>query len=161
MKKTDLAYLAGMLDGEGCIQIHKSKRLKKDGNPSYTLSVRVNMCDKPIPLFLQFVFGGALNYVDKSRYGDKWRPQWHWYVSGQQAIECLKALLPYLRLKKAEAELAFYFWENKRHKVGYQVKSPEVSVLEEANYILMKKLKRRSYPKEEVHEAVSKRQQRP
>ena len=133
MKKTDLAYLAGIIDGEGCITITKTNT---DRTLRYKLVIQVSMVDKVPPLLAHFAFGGYLRLRDRN---PKWKALWEWQIKSGDAIACLKDLLPYLRTKKAEAELALRFWEEKSH-IPFQ-RTKEQLVLEEANYILMKSLK--------------------
>ena len=133
MEKTGLAYLAGILDGEGCVHIAKER-----GNnaPRYKLAVQVSMVDKTPPALAYSAFGGYLRLRDRNK---KWKPLWEWQIKSGDAIACLKALLPYLRTKKTEAELAIKFWDEKSH-TPFQRTSKQLA-LEETNYILMKTLK--------------------
>ena len=142
MKKTDLAYLSGILDGEGCIHIGKYT-YTGTSLPKYKLAVQVSMVDKVPLLLLRFAFGGYLHL--RKRKNEKWKPLWEWGVGSASAVECLRDLLPYLKTKRAEAELAIKFWEAKNHKRG-RGRTDEVLAVEEANYILMRSLKDKSYP---------------
>ena len=141
MKKTDLAYLAGILDGEGCI--HIGKWIGQEGQlPRYRLAVQISMVDKVPLLLARFAFGGYLRL--RKRKNDKWKPLWEWGVGSGSAVECLKDLMPYLHTKKAEAELAIKFQESKNHKQNWVRREDKVLAVEEANYILMKSLKDKS-----------------
>lgn len=151
MKDMDLAYMAGMLDGEGCISITKIRPKNTNRhNLSYGLQIRISMVDKSIPLLFLFVFGGSLREVNYSHKG--YRNQWRWAVSGELAVRSLEMLMPYLRSKKNEAELAIKFWGVKRHpdvagKKGRQgniPKSADEIALEDSYYVLMRKLKNKS-----------------
>ncbi len=100
MKKVDLAYIAGLFDGEGSICIERNGR-------RFWIYVGVIMTDEYIIRWLQFVFGGSIyHYAPR---GISKKDQWRWRTVGPQAIPVLKALMPYLRLKKAQAELAIEF----------------------------------------------------
>jgi len=133
MRKIDLAYLAGILDGEGCVHIAKEKRKQSF---VYKLRVQVSMVDKVPPMLAHNTFGGYLRLRDRNA---KWKPLWEWQVKSNNAVTCLKVLLPYLRTKRVEAELALKFWSEKNHVAIRKTK--EVAALEEANYTLMKSLK--------------------
>ncbi len=54
------AYLAGIIDGEGCIRIGRANNIKKRTNPAYAAYVQVGMTDKRVPELLQDTFGGSL-----------------------------------------------------------------------------------------------------
>ena len=141
MKKTDLAYLAGLLDGEGCI--HIAKWTEKIGQlPRYRLAVQISMVDKVPLLLARFAFGGYLRL--RKRKNNKWKPLWEWGVGAGSAVECLKDLLPYLYTKRAEAQLAIKFQETKNHNHNWVRRTDEVLAVEEANFILMKSLKDKS-----------------
>jgi len=101
--ETDLAYLAGLVDGEGCIRIKRTKAYKCQGRqtPGYHASISVRMVDEPSIAFLHETLGGWY-YLEKHR--AKGRPMYCWQASDQKAATILRALLPYLRLKLDQAE---------------------------------------------------------
>ena len=141
MKKTDLAYIAGLIDGEGCISIVKKKDLIH-GSSNYDLRVSVNMTSEYLIQYLHFAFGGF--WRERKKIEERHKQQWMWAVSGPKASEFLLTILPYLIIKKPQAELALRF-QSTRRKGGYGqgIKKPEpISILEEADFLLMKSLKR-------------------
>lgn len=93
-----LAYLAGLLDGEGCIGAYNSRSSKGSKRPFAQITIRVAMRTPLGPQLLHSVFGGSLR-VTRGRYFD-------WCVRGRQAIDCLVAVFPYLREKRTQAETA-------------------------------------------------------
>ncbi len=101
-----LAYLAGILDGEGCIRIG---RAKKKRNPVYTAYVQVGMTDKIIPELFHQTFGGNLR---EERVSDR-RSIWRWTCNSRVKVtEVLKAMLPFVIVKKKQIEIALDFCEN-------------------------------------------------
>ena len=56
MKDTDLAYLAGIIDGEGCIAIEKQFRIKGYTSPRYTMKVEIQMSEHPSIAYLSETF---------------------------------------------------------------------------------------------------------
>lgn len=145
MKKTDLAYMAGIMDGEGCIHIHKQKPGPSRINPTYYLSVELVMIDKWICELFRFSFGGS--NVNQRKRKEGYNTLYTWAIIGVQATTMLKCLLPYLKLKRAQAELGIKFVTEKQLRNRridgkyYLTKPPHVAVLEEAEFILMKQLK--------------------
>jgi len=146
MKKTDIAYIAGLFDGEGCIRINKNSANRN----YYTLNVSVKMAWEWMPKYLHLAFGGSIHKYKMDKYYPNAKDQWCWNIRGKEATEFLKAILGYLRVKRAEAELAIVFQSKKlarsdywgiAHK-GKTMRTEEQIVLEEAQYILMKGLKR-------------------
>lgn len=105
-KEIKLAYAAGFLDGEGCIRI--SKRLPRNGKSiSYNLLVMITQKDGEIMDWLYGNFGGTVYLKNKLRNGDNWIYEWR--VSEVKAYNFLKEILPFLRYKKRQAELAIQF----------------------------------------------------
>jgi hypothetical protein len=102
VKKTDLAYMAGIIDGEGCICIHRS-RTKRAGD-SLIANVTVRMTVEHIPQWLHFSFGGSFGTQKPKKVG--WQPVYQWKVYGKNAVTFLQAILPYLIVKRPQAEIA-------------------------------------------------------
>lgn len=100
MEQTDLAYMAGLFDGEGTIVIHSNKHKKKDGVVAEYHYVEVCICsmDEWVPWHFKMAFlGNVYHRVDKI---------WVWQTVSQRAANFLVALLPYLQLKRRQAEIA-------------------------------------------------------
>ena len=102
IKPEILAYLAGIIDGEGCIAIDSYKKSK--GNIHHKLVVRCNMMDPQAIELLQLAFPGSHIFVEKTRV-------YHWGVMSTKAYECLQQLLPYLRVKRYQAAIGMMFQE--------------------------------------------------
>lgn len=106
--KLELAYLAGIIDGEGCITINL--RHPRDGRSiRHDLNVQCNMQNQKAILLLGQIFGGLKNYRVKDKKSNK--IVYEWRVSNRKAYECLKQLFPYLRVKKEQALLGIEFHE--------------------------------------------------
>lgn len=137
MKRTDLAYVAGIIDGEGCIDVNRRNR-PSHKYPDTSLRVTVVSTDQWLCQMLRFSFGGAV----RERIVDKLHqlPQWDWRIERGKASEFLKLILPYLHLKKPQAELGIKFQEAKgRSTHGLTDKERAV---EEAQRILLQTMKR-------------------
>lgn len=93
----DLAYCAGIVDGEGSVSIHlRSKRR------TYQIMVHVAMCEPNAVELLYRLFGGSLG-VTKHAERENHRDQLIWQVAAIKASSCLQLLLPYLRVKRQQA----------------------------------------------------------
>lgn len=136
MKKTDLAYTAGITDGEGSIGIarHKSKSCKRGF--TLELCVQITSSDEWLCAWLKFGFGGSLSHSINSA----GNPMWHWILGARKAAEFLKLILPYLKLKRPQAELAIKFQSAKRMR---SVKTDEEMAVEEAERIMLQNMHRR------------------
>lgn len=136
MRETEIAYLAGFFDGEGCIQINKvgtelAKRYNKNGR--YYLMVSVNQVN-PAPLeILQKSYNGTIGpHAEKT---STKRKTWVWRVQGKHADKFLEDILPYLLVKKEEALVALQFretfWPNGRKHRNLPLTDEEISKREE------------------------------
>jgi hypothetical protein len=96
-----LAYLAGLIDGEGYIGIKKMTR-HDCAAPSYHARIQVRMVDEPAIALLAHELGGKY-YHERTATGLR-RALYCWQVSDALAERTLRALLPYLRIKRRNAE---------------------------------------------------------
>ena len=105
MKKTDLAYVAGIIDGEGTITVVKNGQ---------TSSLRVSVCNTNEWLinWLRFSFGGS---VYKFRKIEKNKQAWQWMLTCRKARDFIVLVMPYLQIKRPQAELAIQF-QNRKNK---------------------------------------------
>jgi len=128
LEATDLAYAAGIIDGEGSIQIQRSRNERYSSGHRYALTVKVSMTDIAVPIWLQGKFGGSIcTYKPKKGYR---RPLIRWAIGAKGTLRFLEAIYPYLVAKKNEAELAIEFqhrlmWRFERFGPGHS-RSPEI-----------------------------------
>jgi len=105
----DHAYLAGIVDGEGCIIIRHQGGRKGTAN-GYALELNITNTDEALMIWLLDTFGGLCRWkVKKGLTGLMKRPSWVWWVSGKNAGAVLQVILPYLRVKRAQADLGLRF----------------------------------------------------
>jgi intein/homing endonuclease len=98
----ELAYLAGLIDGEGCIRIEKSGGRYRE--TPHTPTVCVTNANPTLIMWVYNKFGGHL-YLKKNR------TCWDIYWLGKKAVEILKEVYPYLIAKKEQTELVFAYRE--------------------------------------------------
>jgi len=138
---TELSYLAGFFDGEGCISILHNKRSR-----GWTFTCTVATAGGYMPTLFCLNFGGRLRVAQRKRGG---HPITYWVVCHTKALNFLEIILPYLRLKKPQAEVAIKFQKkiSASHIAGHipHRLSGEEQILREADIILMKQLKEQSY----------------
>lgn len=139
MAATHPAWLAGFIDGEGCILIQRSKG---KGRSSFRYSLRVVVTQKDaMPLLLiQADYGGAVR-KRKSMTGHQVH---NLEVNGEEAYLLLSAVTPHLVVKKSQAEMAMKFYElRKSRNTKYNIKYTESEHAEyDAMYKNMKTMKR-------------------
>lgn len=120
-RSEQLAYLGGLVDGEGSISMHRRDRTGHGGvGTYYGVFVRIGMTDRqPLEVF-QAVFGGKIltskphwQIIKSGR-----KPMFYIRLNGEQAIRALVELLPYLTLKAEQAKLVILAHLD-QHKDGF------------------------------------------
>lgn len=107
-KLTDkqLAYLAGLMDGEGCISITKHQGIHSR-TPSYIMRVIIAQANESYLRYWHELTGiGSINQKPLNPTCYDWR------ITSQEALAFLKELYPFLILKKDEADIAIKFQES-------------------------------------------------
>lgn len=101
MSDVDLAYLAGVIDSDGYVTATRSER---KGRLYFGAQIGITgSCRAPHDLAAA-LFGGNVNTHRPSR-NPNYKPQHHWQLGGRRAVPAIEAVLPYLRVKHARAEL--------------------------------------------------------
>jgi hypothetical protein len=108
----EMAWAAGLFDGEGCISIGCVLPTKRNGlrNRSYRLTVKVTMgCKKSVDAFHKIIGVGTVQpHVDKS---DRVNQSWSWVTMSRLAEVAIRKLFPYLISKVSEALVALELME--------------------------------------------------
>lgn len=107
--ETTLAYVAGLFDGEGSIVIGCGKNKKGRVAPSYWLQVGITNTDRELIDWLHQTFGGHISDNSHSPSRRNQRACWAWRIMSTHALIFLRSIDPFLRVKKAQAELAIKF----------------------------------------------------
>lgn len=147
LSQYDLAYIAGLFDGEGCVNIYKidTKHTKITGrrkNPRWELSTTIYNCDYKIIKWLYDNYGGYLQH--RGRKNPKWKKSYAWKMSSNQAISFLKGIKKYLRIKEKQTELAIKFQQYRiRKKNKFATLTKKDVKFHEYCWLKMKKLNQR------------------
>lgn len=102
-QQTELAYYAGIVDGEGSISVSKSKEgwHKYRQTPMHYGKLAVGMTHEPTIRGLHQLFGG---YVRREVRAPRFRDMWRWVCAGKEiTTKALLMLYPFLRVKKRQA----------------------------------------------------------
>lgn len=115
-REVDLAYVAGLIDGEGTFCISRSIYRKSNRNPCFTPYVRVGMTTKmPLEIIHDVTGMGNITYDNRDKrsgFGYRQKGFWLWSVSTVKRIpEFLELIILYIRLKKPQAILMKKFCE--------------------------------------------------
>lgn len=101
MTETTIAYLAGLVDGEGYVGIKRSRR-RDAVNLSYHERIQVRMIHEEAIALLARTLGGS--YYREKPHANDGRPLFCWQASDRLACTILRTLLPYLLVKRDQAE---------------------------------------------------------
>ena len=117
---TDIAYLAGLFDGEGSVYFKKTrqKKHKRPGKPTHNVMViriEMSMTDKSV---MEWVFNLVkcgnlkLNIKNKSPSSKPhWKDQWRWRCSHRDAYGVAKLLWPFAQVKLHKLEQIIDYYE--------------------------------------------------
>ena len=115
IRETDACYLAGFFDGEGCVQIQGKQGIGR----TYQLTIEIVNTYEPVIRWIGEIAGGSVEHIHRKV---DIRPTisgthrrailWRWRASSEHAASVLRAMLPYLKVKRDEAELGIRFQEH-------------------------------------------------
>lgn len=122
MKKEELAYSAGLFDGEGCVSIERmgGKQTKTWKRKYYRLVVDVVSTSFDLVKFLHKRFGGSIFEYNSAKRCSTWKKAYRWRLGPTEAENFLRKLLPYLIYKKKHAELALRYREEITHRKKFR-----------------------------------------
>jgi hypothetical protein len=96
---TVVAYTAGLLDGEGCIRVQRTKEY-------YGARVQISQKDRHVLDWVAEYFGGIVSKAPSHSCSQ-------WTATGERAALVLELLIPFLIVKKDQAELLLSSYRNK------------------------------------------------
>jgi len=103
---TQIAYLAGLIDGEGCFYIGYVKQGEYGSGYQWHSMLKITSCDEELIIWLEQTFGGHKD----SRY--RWtskkaftRPVFNWQATGNMLDYLLPQVFPYLIIKAKQCDV--------------------------------------------------------
>lgn len=123
MEVTDLAWAAGIVDGEGSVCLDKKGKVYRQ--PALT----VYSTDLPIIEDLRRLLGGTVTPV--AIRANMTKPGWFWKLQGAQCLPVLKQLLPFMRCPKKRGRATFLVenWPRVVTPNGYYTEEQKVARL--------------------------------
>ena len=104
-----LAYVAGYIDGEGCITVKGDRKIP-------TAVVSTSNTFLPLLSLLCEVFGGSIRHIIK--YKDVHREAYSWEIYSKDAISFLIRIEPYLIEKRWQSQLIIQWFTGNRWEDG-------------------------------------------
>lgn len=127
----DIAYAAGLFDGEGtiCITTYRKAKSKNPAKRYYILWVDINSTYLPIGEWLKTRLGGS-TWIVQPKDDPKGRflqvlPQIRWRIKTNACEQFLKLIIPFLIIKQEEAKIALAFRQEMRRVRGSYIKRCE------------------------------------
>jgi hypothetical protein len=93
--EAELAYAAGLIDGEGCIGVYKNSH-----NGNFQLRITVEMVEREGLDLLAKIFGGR--WYSKNKAAPR-RPTHVWMTFNSEAERAIRMLIDHLRVKAPQA----------------------------------------------------------
>ena len=110
-RKEKIIYCAGIVDGEGYVAIKKTKYARHCPSPTYHERIQIRMIDEGVIAFFKELFGG--NYYREKPHCKNGKPLYCYQASDLIAYKICKIILPYLIIKKDNAERIMKLRESK------------------------------------------------
>lgn len=100
-----IAYLAGLIDGEGSIYIGNPV-VNDEGTRYFRTNVEITNGSKPMIDWLANTFGGKVCAYGPSQTPKNSRqPHWRWIITGERVTHLCELILPYLTAKVRQCEI--------------------------------------------------------
>lgn len=147
-----LAYLAGIIDGEGSIYIGNFSCNKQTGVKYYQTAIEVNNTEEALIDWLMDNFGGRrYKYTKNQLPKNSNREVYRWILTGDPLTELCHLILPYLIIKIKQCEIMIKMrktFENKgnsKGRSGFIALSPELVAERQRYHEEMQSLHCRNY----------------
>lgn len=119
-KQTDLAYLAGIIDGEGCINI---SRITRNNSLEYKARFNVVSTDEVLIDWLQSHFKGykykRTTHLIKH---PTWKIKYEWHLCfSKESVKLLKQIIPFLVIKGKQLEIVIEYLKTTLGKHGHKL----------------------------------------
>lgn len=99
-----LMYLAGLWEGEGCASVCKGKHPSSRIGYGHYASLTVRMTDPDPVKVIRDYFGGSI-YISKQYEDTNTRATYAWAISGRDASDVAKQLIPYILIPRKRGAL--------------------------------------------------------
>lgn len=112
MKRLPWKYLAGLIDGEGCLdlQVHKNPKYGFYAAPRVRI-VLTGVGGQDVTAILKNSFGGHISHRVPTNL--KWADSWEWTITSYPRVgKVLRNIVNHLILKKEQARLILWMEQN-------------------------------------------------
>jgi len=122
----EVAYMAGLFDGEGHVEykkrLVKQKRGKNRAYKTWSIRCEMSMTDKGVmEWFHQTLNFGTLNKREAKLSWTGKKPQWRWRCSYRDALKFAKLMWPHAQVKLHKLEQIIDHYEPRAQELGDNV----------------------------------------
>lgn len=145
LSELDKAYIAGLFDADGCVSVSRIKSRSSLHRYDYKVVSLIVNTDEEIINWLKETIGAGCSYIlGKNNYNPAWKPCHRFQLDAERSRSFLKAIYPYLHIKKERVTLALKM-PTRRMKTrhGKQGRTQEEYIRQGVIYDTMKKLNKR------------------
>lgn len=113
-----LPYLAGIVDGDGCITIQRKKTAPEHSSKGYVYDLVLGITQpEPEAIMLAHqTFGGCILHRLPTQ--DSTHKVYYWKTNSKNASEAIEKLKPYLRVRRHQANVALGLYDIQRTRRG-------------------------------------------
>ena len=127
-KPEELAYMAGIVDGEGCFYIGLIPKKSGDGYTTahYRGLLKIDNTDNALIDWLNSTFSGTNSAATRHTSSRKFeREVFSWIATGDRLLDLCEQILPYLIIKRKQCEIMIKFRNTYTAKLGSNQLSQE------------------------------------
>jgi len=150
--ETVAAYMAGILDGEGSLSIGNHSGNRKNGDRHFQVNIAICSTDEVLITWIVDTFGGYKGKYTPNQMCKNGRKQvFRWQCSSDRLSHICEICLPYLIIKKRQAEIlleirkTFNDSHNQKGKQGVQRIPEEILNLRQSLFLELRTLHNRTY----------------
>ena len=122
-----IAYLAGLIDGEGCLYIGHTKQGKYGNGYQWHSMLKITSCDEALIIWLENIFGGSKDsryrWTSKKKFT---RPVYNWQATGAMLDYLLPLIEPYLIIKAKQCDVMKRYRQTSKN-IGSKRLPPEIN----------------------------------
>lgn len=141
LSEKQLAYLAGLFDGEGSVGIYEFT--KKDRNSNWQFKVEITNTDWRIMQWLENTVGGIVTKKSMPKSKPNWRQGYSWHIQGQNAEIFCNLIKPYTIIKTDQLDACLYF--RKFWGTGTKKQTQEIIEAKKQMVEVIKQMKRKDH----------------
>lgn len=114
MKRLSWKYVAGLIDGEGCIDLQHIYHREYPDKHYYTPRVRVTLVEscRFVLEILQNNYGGSFQIKDRNFENPVWQNAVTWTIQGKKIRPFLQNIVNHLLIKKEQAKFCIWIIDN-------------------------------------------------